>query len=78
MLFDLDTDPDEIEDIAAKEPETVERLRNLLIQHFEEENRGERYVKNGKLVKRYRINLYSPNMPENNPALYYPDRKSVV
>lgn len=71
-LFDLDTDPEENHNIATANPGLVKKYRDLLIKHFEDENRGERFVKNGQLVKRYHIIMYSPNQPAANSEIYYP------
>lgn len=63
QLFDLESDPGEERDLSA-DPGSRKRLqewRARLVAHLSE--RGERYVKNGKLQTRREIYTYSPNFP---------------
>lgn len=63
QLFDLRNDPGETRDLA-REPahaSTLKRWRQQTVEHLSE--RGEPFVKNGKLAKRPRRMLYSPYYP---------------
>ncbi|HEX5432296.1 MAG TPA: arylsulfatase [Bryobacteraceae bacterium] len=63
QLFDLVNDPYELHDLAA-EPTRAKALllwRRRLTNHLAE--RGDQFVKNGKLVLRTKSLLYSPNYP---------------
>lgn len=67
QLFDLDNDPAELNDLAA-DPAHANELgawRGRMIAHLEE--RGEAFVKNGRLVTRPKGVLYSPNYPGGPP-----------
>lgn len=48
MLFDIEHDPDEIQDLAGQHGETLLRWRNLLIEELA--SRPEGFVQNGQLV----------------------------
>ncbi len=63
QLFDLRTDPNELDDLAlkAKRGKDLSIWRERLVEYLSE--RGERYVKDGKLVVRPKRILYSPNYP---------------
>jgi len=63
QLFDLDNDPGEIHDLAADPAHAAElkEWRQRMVEHLSE--RGEAFVKNGKLVKRPKRMLYSPHFP---------------
>jgi len=63
QLFDLVNDPHELRDLASdpSHSETFLLWRRRLTNHLTE--RGERFVKNGKLVLRPESLLYSPNYP---------------
>jgi len=63
QLFDLVNDPHELHDLAPEpsHSETLLLWRRRLINHLAE--RGDRFVKNGKLVLRPKSLLYSPNYP---------------
>ena len=64
QLFDLDNDPGELNDLGS-DPAHQGRLRQWrerMVNHLAE--RGEKFVKNGKLVLRPERYLYSPNYPE--------------
>ena len=63
QLFDLDNDPGELNDLAS-DPSHQDRLhewRERMVAHLAE--RGEKFVKNGKLALRPERYLYSPNHP---------------
>jgi arylsulfatase A-like enzyme len=59
QLFHLETDPDELKNIAGV-PETA-IWRDRMIAHFAV--RGEQWVTNGRLAVRPKSQLYSPNYP---------------
>ncbi len=63
QLFNLDEDPWELDDLAGDGAygETLRTWRNRLIDHLAE--RGEPFVKNGRLALRPKRMLYSPNYP---------------
>ncbi|MBD3265687.1 arylsulfatase [bacterium] len=63
QLFDLDTDPGELHDLAKKpnHQSTLKTWRERMVDHLAE--RGETFVKNGKLTKRPKRQLLSPNYP---------------
>lgn len=66
QLFDLKKDPRELVNCAGK-PDYIElqkELRELMAGHLTE--RGESFVKDGKLVVRNSTLLYSPNFPHKN------------
>lgn len=63
QLFHLKTDPNELNDLSGA-PEYTEQLRHwrgLLVQHLQE--RGDKWVRNGKLVPRPEGMMLSPNFP---------------
>lgn len=63
QLFHLEKDPDELKDLGGL-PEYSQDLghwRGLLVEHLQE--RGDRWVRNGKLVPRPESMLLSPNFP---------------
>jgi arylsulfatase A-like enzyme len=63
QLFDLDNDPGELNDLGS-DPAHQGRLRQWrerMVDHLAE--RGEKFVKDGKLVLRPERYLYSPNYP---------------
>lgn len=73
QLFDLDTDPHEMTNLAG-EPNwqsILEEWRERMVDQFEREGRGPDWVENGKLMRRTKGQLYSPNYPQNPPT--YPD-----
>lgn len=49
MLFDMDIDPNEMNDLATTEISQLEYHRNLLIQQWVDEGRDEKWLKDGKL-----------------------------
>ena len=64
QFFDLDQDPGELHDLA-NDPDHQEHLnlwRQRMVDHLAE--RGEGFVKDGRLVVRSEPLLYSPNYPE--------------
>ncbi|MBN2376177.1 MAG: arylsulfatase [Sedimentisphaerales bacterium] len=68
QLFDMRNDPDELCDLAGvKEHEAVLELwRGRMVEHLSE--RGEEYVREGKLVVRPKGLLYSPLFPKAKEA----------
>jgi hypothetical protein len=76
-LFDLQKDPAELDDLAplpAHEAE-LRRWRKRLVAHLAE--RGDEWVKGGRLVPRARSIPHSPNYPgcSCHPAAGKPDPK---
>jgi len=67
QLFYVERDPGELKDLAGDPAwqDTLRQWRQRLIEHLAE--RGERFVKNGRLVLRPESYLYSPNYP-GSPA----------
>jgi len=68
QLFDLEKDPGELEDLAAK-PEhaaTLKFWRGRMVQHLSE--RGPPFVEGGDLALRPGKFLYSPNYPKQSKA----------
>jgi choline-sulfatase len=65
QLFDLEKDPGEQRECSGLKPyaKTVEDMRNAMIDHLSE--RGDAFVKDGRLVVRTSTMLYSPNYPES-------------
>jgi arylsulfatase A-like enzyme len=66
QLFDVARDPQELTDLAggaAHEP-ALRLWRNRLIAHFEE--RGERYLKHGRLAQRPERDNFSPLYPKKS------------
>jgi len=66
QLFDLLKDPGELIDLAPKKKynKTLELWRNRMVKHLSE--RGEEFVKDGKLQIRGKAMLYSPNYPKED------------
>lgn len=64
QLFDLVKDPKETKDVSRerKYKKQLEELRAAMVAHLSE--RGEEWVKDGKLVTRQNTLLYSPNYPK--------------
>ena len=64
QLFDLQKDSSEFHDCSKDKTylDTLKELRQAMVKHLAE--RGETFVKEGKLVKRTSTMLYSPNYPE--------------
>lgn len=67
-LFDLEKDPHELKDVAEEKAYRTKllELRQAMVQHLSE--RGEEYVKDGKLQILKRTILYSPLFPDENPV----------
>ena len=63
QLFDLTEDPNELHDLAddPSHRSLLEEMRQAMVNHLQE--RGEEWVKDGKLVQRKQNQLYSPNYP---------------
>lgn len=63
QLFDLAHDPNELHDLVANDSsqKDLEMMRQAMAEHLQE--RGEEWVKDGKLVIRKKSLLYSPNYP---------------
>jgi arylsulfatase len=63
QLFNLERDPKELKDLAgvSGHEETLRQWRNRLVEHLSE--RGDEFVKNGKLALRPRGRMTSPNFP---------------
>lgn len=63
LLFDLRNDPGELRNLAAdaQSRNELQTWRERMVQHLAE--RGEPYVKDGKLVAPRKNLLYSPNFP---------------
>lgn len=64
QLFDLVNDPKEMKDVSKerKYKKQMKDLRAAMVQHLSE--RGDGWVKDGKLVVRKESMLYSPNYPQ--------------
>ena len=64
QLFDLVNDPKEMKDVSKerKYKKQIKDLRAAMVQHLSE--RGDGWVKDGKLVVRKESMLYSPNYPQ--------------
>ncbi len=69
MLFDLDADPGETRNLAARSDhrETLESWRQRMVAHLGE--RGEDWVKDGQLQRRPQSILYSPHYPESGDSV---------
>lgn len=65
QLFDLVHDAGEVNDLSKESScqELMKVMRQAMAEHLQE--RGEEWVKNGKLVIRKESLLYSPNYPDN-------------
>lgn len=65
QLFDLGKDPHELKNLSEdkKYAKKLLEMRQEMVRHFEE--RGEGFVKDGKLVVRKDNMLYSPNYPKS-------------
>jgi len=66
QLFDLSNDPHELRNCSGlfAYKKQLEMMRNEMVDHLSE--RGEGFVKDGKLVIRESSLLYSPNYPKSN------------
>ena len=67
-LFDLDRDPHELQNVAGEKKyrKTLQHMRQLMVEHLKE--RGEEFVKDGRLQVLKRTLLYSPLFPDKNPV----------
>jgi arylsulfatase len=67
QLFNLRTDPHELTDLAGDASHSAElrKWRQHLIEHFSE--RGEPFLRNGKLALRPEAMPHSPNFPHQSP-----------
>lgn len=68
QLFNLTSDPYELVDIS-EDPAMSHELalwRQRLVRQFEQEDRGPKWVKDGKLQQRSASQTYSPNYPKNH------------
>ncbi len=67
-LFDLVNDPHELKNVVheKKYRKKLQELRQAMISHLSE--RGEEFVKDGKLQILKRTILYSPLFPDKNPV----------
>ena len=65
-MFDLSCDPHELKNCSGLPAyrKQLETMRGEMIAHLSE--RGEGFVKDGKLVVRENTLLYSPNYPSEN------------
>ena len=65
QLFDLQSDPQELHNLAAEKEwqSELEMWRQRLVEQFEREGRGSEWVQGGKLMKRVNGMLYSPHYP---------------
>ncbi len=63
-LFDLRKDPKELVECSGKRTYAalLKEMRQAMVDHLAE--RGETFVKDGKLVVREKTMLYSPNYPQ--------------
>ena len=61
QLFNMKTDPGEQNDLSSSNLEGIENWRQKMVDHLSE--RGDGFVKDGKLVQRSETLLYSPNFP---------------
>ena len=71
QLFNLTADPTEATDLApyAQHAATLETWRQRMVEQFEKEGRGPKWVEGGKLVVRTEGQTYSPNYPGGAPSL---------
>jgi arylsulfatase A-like enzyme len=69
QLFNLDKDPHELQDLAgdANQGPELRRWRQRLVEHFAE--RGEPFVKNGKLGLRPKGMMTGPSFPKTPAAI---------
>ena len=63
QLFNLKDDPGEGSDLSEINTAELKKWRSRMVNHLSE--RGEGFVKNGKLVVREETMLYSPNYPKD-------------
>ena len=67
-LFDLRKDPQELHNVASdkKYKKQLTEMRQHMVEHLKE--RGDEFVKDGKLQVMKRTLLYSPLFPDENPV----------
>ena len=69
MLFDLENDPDEMNDLAADPygnvSEVLREWRGRMVTMFEKQGRGHKWVHNGTLWRRKRSQRHGDNYPGN-------------
>lgn len=67
-LFDMVKDPHELKNVAGEKKyrSTLAEMRQAMVEHLSE--RGEEFVKDGKLQVLKRTVLYSPLFPDKNPV----------
>ncbi len=63
QLFNVKNDPGEITELSQKNEVELKKWRQRMVEHLSE--RGEEFVKEGKLVMREETMLYGPNFPED-------------
>lgn len=63
QLFNLKNDPGEMTDLSGTNKTELEKWRQYMVEHLSE--RGEGFVKDGRLVVRTENMVYSPNYPED-------------
>ena len=68
QLFDLEKDRGEQKNLVSEKryKHKLEELREAMVKHLSE--RGEGFVKDGKLVVRKETLLYSPNYPKTEAS----------
>ena len=68
QLFNLTADPYELRDLSAVPALAVElaKWRGRMVRQFEDEKRGPKWVKDGKLQQRTKPQTYSPNYPQEH------------
>ena len=68
VLFDLRKDPQELHNVASdkKYKKQLTEMRQHMVEHLKE--RGDEFVKDGKLQVMKRTLLYSPLFPDENPV----------
>ena len=72
QLFDLIQDPMEKVDVSnhlEQYGSVLKKFRNIMIDQFVNEKRGDDWTKNGKLVRRKIGTTYSPNYPSSHQEL---------
>ena len=67
QIFNLDTDPEEYNNLAGESEwkDVLLKWRKRMVKQFEEEGRGLEWVQGGELLKRVKGMLYSPNYPKH-------------
>ena len=69
MLFDLENDPDEMNDLAADPygnvSDVLREWRSRMVTMFEKQGRGHKWVRNGTLWRRNKRQRHGDNYPGN-------------